>query len=163
TESLVLATLGGLAGGLIAAWLTTGVSGLLHFATDIPFVFNFAPDVRVFWFTAAVPLGTVLLFGLLPALQATSPALQGTLPGEPPKGARSTRLFGLLVAAQVALSCLLLVGAGLVVRSLAATRNVDAGFATRNRLLVTIAPGLSGYNETRSRQLYATLHDRLAQ
>jgi predicted permease len=162
TESLVLAVLGGLAGGLVATWMTAGVTGLLHFATDIPFVFNFAPDLRVFWFTAGVTLAAVLVFGLVPALQASSQSLQGSLRGDPPKGAKSTRAFAFLVVAQVALSCLLLVGAGLVVRSLAAKRNVDAGFETRNRLLVTLAPGLAGYDNTRTGPLYRDLHDRVA-
>jgi predicted permease len=162
TESLVLAGLGGLVGGFVASWMTAGVTSLLDFATDIPFRFDFAPDGRVFWFTAAVTIAAVLAFGLVPALQASSQTLQGVLRGDPPKGARSTRLFAVLVAAQVALSCLLLVGAGLVVRSLGAMADVRPGFETRQRLLVSVAPGLVGYEEARSRQLYRDLRARLA-
>lgn len=163
TESLVLALLGGLVGGLVASWMTAGFTGLLHFATDIPFVFDFAPDIRVFWFTGGVTILAVLIFGLVPALQASSPSLQGTLRGDPPKWARSTRAFAFLVAAQVALSCLLLVGAGLVVRSLTATMNVGPGFESKQRLLVSVAPGLIGYDDARSLRLYRDLHQRLSQ
>lgn len=163
TESLVLAVIGGAIGGLIASWMTVGVTSLLQFATDIPFTFDFSPDWRVFCFTAAVTVGAVLCFGLLPALQASSTSLQGTLRGDPPRGARSTRIFAVLVAAQVALSCLLLVGAGLVVRSLGAMSNVSPGFETKQRLLVTVAPGLTGYDDVRSRQLYRDLQARIGE
>ncbi|HWA14828.1 MAG TPA: FtsX-like permease family protein, partial [Gemmatimonadales bacterium] len=162
TESLVLALLGGGLGGFVAMWMTAGFSGLLHFATDIPFVFDFSPDIRVFWFTAGVTLTAVLAFGLVPALQASSPSLQGTLRGDPPRGARSTRAFAVLVAAQVALSCLLLVGAGLVVRSLQVTARVSPGFETRQRLLVSVAPGLVGYDDARSTRLFRQLQAELA-
>ncbi len=162
TESLVLAALGGAAGGLVATWMTAGVSGLLRFSTDIPFIFDFSADRRVIGFTVAVTVVTTFLFGLVPALQATSPSLQQALRGDAPRGAASTRLFATLVAAQIAVSCLLLVGAGLVVRTLGVMAEVSPGFTVDQRLLVSVAPGLQGYDDTRARQLYTRLASDLA-
>jgi predicted permease len=145
TESLLLVSLGGLLGLLFALW---GVSFLTSFfanGTDRLSI-NAPLDYRVLLFTAGVSLLTGLLFGLAPALQATrteaTPALKDS-------GGTSTRSrFGkTLVAAQVALSLLLLVGAGLFLQTLHNLRNVDAGFRHDGVVTMRVNPAVTANQE----------------
>jgi predicted permease len=135
-ESLLLAALGAGLGLLFAVW---GRNLLLAFIPqgNLPLTLGPALDLRVLGFTAAIALATSLLFGLAPAVRATrvdlSPALKDagrTLGG----GGRRLRLGNALVVVQVALSLVLLIGAGLVVRSLQKLQNLDAGFNRQNVL-----------------------------
>src|SRR2546426_9763697 len=147
TESVLLAALGGVVGLVLAFWGTDRLVALMASGRDA-FSLSVTPSPRVLAFTAAVSLLTGGLFGLSPALRSTqvdlTPALKesaGTLPGVT-QGKRRLRL-GLgktLVVTQVALSVLLLVGAGLFVRTLTNLENVNLGFNQRNLLLFGINP-----------------------
>lgn len=162
-ESLILAIVGGGLGLMVAALLSSGIQSLLRFSTDIPFVLDFSLDQRVVLFTAAVTLLTTFAFGLVPALQASSPSTAGALKSDAAgwRGMQKSRLRSALVVAQLALSCLLLIGAGLVLRSFWAMQRVSPGFETRNGLLVSVSPGLVGYDATRGRQIYRDIFARL--
>jgi predicted permease len=134
TESLLLAALGGASGLLISQW---GIKALLVFMRlqADPISFSVAPDARVLWFTLAATFLTGLLFGLGPALRSSrldlATALKGAGGGVAGDAARQ-RLNQALVVAQVALSLLLLIGAGLFVRTLQKLKATDAGFNREN-------------------------------
>jgi putative ABC transport system permease protein len=130
TESLLLAALGGGLGLLISQW---GIQALLVFMRlqADPISFSVAPDAQVLWFTLAATLLTGLLFGLGPALRSSrldlAAALKGAGGGVAGDASRQ-RLNHALVVAQVALSLVLLIGAGLFVRTLQKLKSTDAGF-----------------------------------
>src|SRR6266545_3240253 len=122
--------------------------------------FDTSPDARVLGFTLAVTVVTGLLFGLVPALQASRPDLVATLKDDISAVGRSKRRFALrhlLVVAQVALSVLALVGAGLFVRSLWLAQRADPGFNPDGVVLASFDPFLNGYDETRGREFYRSL------
>src|SRR5215216_3558923 len=128
TESLMLSVGGGAAGLLIAVW---GVNWLVSMGPGtIPRVQEIAVDPRVVCFTLLISVATSLLFGLAPALQASRPDLTGALK----EGVRGSagllrnRLRSVLVISEVALSLVLLIGAGLMIRSFAKLNQVDPGF-----------------------------------
>jgi predicted permease len=158
TESLALAVLGGIA-GLAVSYI--GVKALLEFMPQAGYAkatLAVAPDWRLFAFTAAVSLLTGVLFGLVPALQSTRPSLTLALKEGTP-GAGSSR-FGLrnaLVVAQVALSLLLVIGAGLFTRSMDQLRSIEPGFRRDHATVVTVDPTRSGYNPQRTRDFYQRL------
>lgn len=161
-EGLVLALAGGALGLGLGGWLATGLAALLDLPTDIPFAFAFPVDGRVVAFTSALTLGTVLLFALLPAVQASGVAIAAGLRHESVgwRGARRSRLRRMLVVGQLAVSCMLVASAALIGRSLEAMRRADLGFATDHRLLVAFAPGLAGYDSTQGRALYHRVLER---
>src|SRR2546427_447328 len=168
TESVLLATLGGVVGLVLAYWGTDLLVALMASGRDA-FSLSVTPDPRGLGFTAAVSVLTGILFGLSPALRSTrvdlTPALKesaGTLP-RVTQGKRRLRL-GLgktLVVTQVALSVLLLVGAGLFVRTLTNLENVNLGFNQRNLLLFGINPTEDGYKGQRLADFYRELTRRL--
>jgi predicted permease len=132
SESMLLAGLGGALGLFVAWWTTDLISGFLP-----PLGLNLNPDATVLLFTLAVAIATSLAFGLAPALQATKLDLVGALKDE--SGTfryRRSRLRSGLVMAQVAVSVLLLVGAGLFLRSLLNASAIDPGFNQKNLLLL---------------------------
>ena len=144
TESLVLALVGGLLGVLAAAWgYRAVVAGL---PSNIPAVFQWRMDGRVLAFSAAVTLGSALVFGLLPAFRAVGHAA-GDLRdgGRGGRSRRSSRMGSTLVVAQTALAMVLLVGGGLLMKSLSAMRNQDFGFDPENVIAVRIAPPRAAY------------------
>jgi predicted permease len=162
-ESLLLAALGGAAGLALSA-LVGDV--LLH---ALPFeqasrTFQSSPDTRVLLFTLAVSLATGLVFGLVPALQATRPRVASTLKDErgTSTSAGHVRFRKGLVVVQVALSLLLLVGAGLFARSLYNLRTLDPGFETRQLLSLAVEPDLNGYSPAAARDLLRRLQERFA-
>jgi putative ABC transport system permease protein len=134
TESLLLAGVGAAAGLSVALWATGALADLLPSGT--PQVHAVRVDGRVLAFTLAVALASGVVFGLVPALRASSPAVGEDLR----EGARAgtaaghARLRAGLVAAQIALALVLLVGAGLLARSLAELLRVSPGFEPRNVL-----------------------------
>ncbi len=168
TESVLLAALGGVVGLVLAFWGTDLLVALMASGRDA-FSLSVTPDSRVLAFTAAVSLLTGVLFGLSPALRSTrldlTPALKessGTLLGVT-QGKRGLRL-GLgktLVVTQVALSLLLLVGAGLFVRTLVNLESVNTGFNRRNLLLFGIDPTQDGYKGQRLVGFYQELTRRI--
>jgi putative ABC transport system permease protein len=129
TESVLLALIGGAAGILLAVWFVASMQTLE--LNQIPRLEEVRVDGRVLLFTFGLSVFTGLLFGLAPALRLTRPELQGALK----EGGRGTaggaavdRVRGVLVLSQVALALLLLVGAGLLVRSFQRMLQVDPGF-----------------------------------
>jgi len=162
-ESTLLAVAGGALGALLATW---GVEALVAFMSQSqsrPLGFDVAVDGRVLAFTALVSLTVGVAFGLAPALRATRVDVASTLK----EGALATsgvraRLGAGLVVAQVALSVVILVGAGLFLRTLDELRGVDPGFRTENVLLFDIDPTLAGYPPPKIDALYRELRDGLA-
>jgi predicted permease len=163
TESLLVAMVGGLLGVLIAMWMASLLVGILPYQ-NIGTVLRTTPDARILAFTAGVSLLAAILFGSAPALQGTHPDLAVTLKSESGKhsgGSGQTRLRKLLVSAQVALSLLLLVGAGLFARSLYTLLSTNSGIETTQLLAVTIDPSLHRYTPDRSRRLFVELQNKL--
>ncbi|HWZ29731.1 MAG TPA: ABC transporter permease [Bryobacteraceae bacterium] len=161
-ESTVLALAGGAAGLAIAWW---SGKALLQFLPDSAStqVLSTTPDLRVMAFAFALSLATGILFGLAPAIQSTRPAIAPTLKDQQSNvSAGAKRLRGALVAAQVALSLVLLVGAGLFAKSLYHLQAVDPGFRTSNLISFSIDPSLNGYAQPRMKQLFERLEDSLA-
>ncbi len=162
-ESLLVATGGAVLGLLIASW---GSSVLVAFYTtpDNPLAIDPSPDGRVLAFTTAVAALTAIVAGLVPALRATRVDLAPTLKGS--GGAvlgEQARLRKTLVVAQVALSFLLLVGAGLFVHSLTNLLKSDPGVQVARLLVFSLDLETSGYRPPRDRQSADRLLDSLRQ
>ncbi len=163
TESLALAGLGGVSGLLLAFWTARSLKAFIP-PFGLAVSFDTSPDARVLGFTLAVTVITGLLFGLVPALQASRPDLASTLKDDMGAVGRRQRRFSLrhlLVVAQVALSVLALVGAGLFVRSLWKAQRADTGFNADGVVLASFDPFLNGYDETRGREFYRRLVERV--
>jgi len=145
TESGVLAVLGGLL-GLVIATAALGLLRALH-PSNLPRLGEIDVDGRVLAFTALTCLATTLLFGLAPAVQAASKDPQGSLQGGGRGGAtgRRNRVRALLIVGEVALSVVLLVGAGLLVRSFVALQDVRPGFDASDVLTFQLAMPASRY------------------
>lgn len=161
-ESLVVSLLGGLAGIAFALW---GVRALLTFMPKrvIPIQLDLSPDWRVLGFSFGVSVAAGLLCGIVPALRATRPSLTSALKNEITAIGRRVR-FDLrrgLVIVQVAVSLLLMIGAGLFVRSLQNLRSLDPGFLRESVLLVGVDPQQSGYKGQRLRDYYDRLLARV--
>ena len=144
TESGLLAGLGGLFGLLFASWGTRLLLPLLS-QGEIPAHLNLSPDARALAFTTAVAMLTSMLFGLAPAFLATRVdvnfALKNDASGLATGSRGASMTFGkMFVVSQVALSLLLLIGAGLLVRSLRNLQRSDAGFARENVLVTKLEP-----------------------
>jgi predicted permease len=163
-ESLVLSLAGGAVGVFLSIALTRGLLALLP--TDgAPLLVQPTPDLRILTFTLAITLLTGIVFGLLPALRASKPDTWGTLKdtGGSVAGGSGSSLYlrkG-LVAAQVALSFLLLFGAGLFVRSLQNLQATDTGMDLDNLVTFQLSPALSGYDDERTFTFYQQLLERL--
>lgn len=161
-ESVLLAVLGGLAGALLAFWLDKYLLNLLPQSAS-PLAINASPDVRVYGFTLLVSAMTGMIFGLAPALQSTRTELAGTLKDQ----AGSVTSIGAirfrkgLVIAQVTLSLLLLIGAGLFIRSLENLRSLDPGFRTSKLLSFSLNPPLNSYTKQGTRTFYKNLQQTL--
>ncbi len=163
TESLLLAVLGGLAGVVVAHWTLNFIASLLPAEDVVAFAFGLDPSVLAF--AAAVTLGTGMLFGLFPALHSTRPDLLSTLKGlaGQPAGARGAARFRLVLAtAQIALSMMLLISAGLFTKSLFKVSRVDLGVKIDNVITFGVSPQLNGYSFERSLTFFKRLEDELA-
>jgi predicted permease len=162
-ESLVLSFIGGAIGLLLAVTLTRGLLALVP-AEGPPILVQAEPDVRILMFTFALTLVTGIVFGLLPALRASRPDPWRTLKdtvGTIAGSGGSLFLRKGLVAAQVALSFLLLFGGGLFVRSLHNLKTTDTGVTLDNLITFQLAPALNGYDADRTVNFYQELLDRL--
>ncbi len=168
TESVVLAVIGGAAGLLVAWW---GTSALLILASDGDAIsLDVSLDARVLMFTLAVSSAAVILFGLAPALRASRTEPVAALRA----GARSViggafgrrggraPLASVLIAGQVALSVVLLVGATMLTRSLRNVQSVDVGLDRDHLLILDVDAGAGGYQGERLAQLTRTIRDRVA-
>jgi predicted permease len=162
TESVLLAALGGAVGVLFAFW---GKSALLALADKdtgiLPNGVDLSLNWRVLLFTLAVSLLTGVLFGLAPAWRATSQDLTTALKQSRRTMGAVSRLSKGLIVAQVALSLLLLVGAGLFIRTLYNLQHVNLGFHQENLLLFRLQPQQSGYKDDRLLRFYEQLFARL--
>ncbi|HEV2423959.1 MAG TPA: ABC transporter permease [Terriglobia bacterium] len=172
TESLLLAAVGGALGLVLAFWSTDLLVAFMSSGRD-PLELSVKPDPWVLGFTATVSVLTGILFGLSPALRSTrldlTPALKasdarelGTAPGASVRQGRRIGIGKTLIVAQVSLSLLLLVGAGLFVRTLTNLENVNAGFDERNLLLFGINPLQAGYKGPRLIEFYQEMMRRVA-
>jgi predicted permease len=162
-ESLVLSFIGGVAGVGLAVVLTRTLLALVP-QQGQPLLINGHPDLRILTFAFFLTLVTGVVFGLLPALRASRPDPWATLKdtmGSIAGSGGSLFLRKGLVTAQVALSFLLLFGAGLFVRSLQNLRTTDTGVALDNLVMFQVSPALSGYEEARAVQFGQDLLARL--
>ena len=162
-ESMILAIAGGAAGLFLSTWLTRGLVRFLPY-DPASLSLSTMPDGRVLLFTTVVTLATAVLFGLLPAFRGSRVTAAATLKDEAGSvtgGQAHVRLRKAFVALQVSLSLLLLIGAGLFVRTLDNLRKVDLGFATENVAMFGVRPATQ-YDETRKLQVFRTLIEGLA-
>jgi predicted permease len=162
-ESLVLSMAGGALGVLMSMALTRGLLALVPTGGN-PLLIQPTPDARILLFTLGLAVATGIVFGLLPALRASRPDPWSTLKdtvGAVAGSGGSLFLRKGLVAAQVALSFLLLFGAGLFVRSLQNLQTTDTGVALDNLVTFQVSPALSGYDAARTGGFYERVLDRL--
>jgi len=158
-ESLLLAVAGGVLGLALAVWTDRVLLAFLPPET-VALQLITTPDLRILLFAIGVSLLTGLIFGLAPALQSTKPDVAPTLKdtvGGISGGGSHVRVRKALVAAQVMLSLLLLIGAGLFIQSLRNLRDMGPGFATGNLLAFDSAPSLNGYSSDKSKLFYRQL------
>ena len=160
-ENSLLALLGGALGLGLAFWINRLVRSFNP--TNLPIFFELGLDGRVLGFTLAVSILTVLVFGLMPALRGTQLDLASTLKsgGATVGGHRMSRLRSLLVGGQILVSVLLLIVAGLFLRSLRQAETVDPGFTIDGVLAGSLDLGLLGYDEDRGRNFYREITRRL--
>ncbi|HSK64791.1 MAG TPA: ABC transporter permease [Pyrinomonadaceae bacterium] len=161
TESVLLSLVGGVAGMLLAVWI---IQLLLAFKPpiDFPLSLDVTVDWRVLLFSVSVSLVAGAIFGLAPALQATRPGLSQALRETSAQGGASrTRLRSVLVVAQIAISLVVLISAGLVVRTLLQLQTMNPGFDPRNALTMSFDLGLQGYDRQRGQQFYRQLSERV--
>jgi len=159
TESLILATFGGVL-GLLFAWWGSRALLILVSGDSSPIPIDVTPNVRILSFTFAVSVLTALLFGLAPAWIITRPnvssALKVTTPARPRLG-----LSRLLVVSQVTFSLLLLIGAGLFLKTLHNLRTINLGFQADQLIQARISPRSSGYKPEQYPELNKRLIERL--
>jgi len=163
TESILLA-LAGAAVGVVFATIAVRAISRVEVPFPFPVVFRFGVDLRVLACTAFLSILTGILFGLAPALRATRPDLVAALKNESTVFGR-IRGFGLrnaLVVVQVALSLVLLAGAGLFVRSLQNASSIDIGMKPDNILLMAVDPKLHNYSREKTQQFLSELRDRVS-
>ena len=163
TESLILGVLGAGVGVLLASWLT---QFLTTFQLPIPIPLSIALrlDARVLGFTAGVALLTGVLAGLAPALRATRANLVSDLKGDTAGGHPSGRRWSMrdvLVVGQMAVTIVLLVTAGLLVRSLSSAQRANVGFATEGLAIVSADTGMLRYTPERSQQYWSEAARRI--
>jgi len=158
TESLVLSTVGGLAGVGLSVLVLRALAQA-DLPLPLPIELDLSPDGTVLLFAVAVTLVAGLAFGLLPALQASNPDVAPTLKDESTGGGvpRRITLRGSLVVTQVALSLVLLMASGLFLRSLQARLNVDPGFGYQPAGILTVQAPPSRYTREEGRLFFSTL------
>jgi predicted permease len=163
TESVLLASIGGALGILFALWIKDGLLAVSDWGGEGMRALAPALDLRVLGFTMALSMLTGILFGLAPAWRATQVDLMPSLKDSVRTSSAASRslLSKSLIVAQVAMSLLLLVGAGLLVRTLLNLQRVNPGFNQQNLLLFSVDPGLIGYKDERLSNLYRQVSERL--
>ncbi|MGA2729197.1 MAG: ABC transporter permease [Terracidiphilus sp.] len=160
TESMMLSMMGGAGGLLVAYWSIPALLGLTP--ATIPVSLEAPLDWRVFAFAFVASLLSGIIFGVLPALRSTRHDLIPALKDERQLGGPlRSRLRGSLVVAQITVCLVLLISAGLCVRSLFNARSIDPGFVTHNIAVAHLDPGSLGYTEAQDRQFYQQLLERV--
>ncbi len=162
TETVLLSLLGGCAGLLLAHWL---LRALVGFQPPIPIPINLdvGLDQTVLVFTLCVAVLAGLFFGLLPALQATKPDVAPTLKDEVGSGIGKQKRLSLkngLIVAQVAISMILLLGAGLFIRSLKGAQNIDIGFSLREAGILWAMMDVSGIDREEWEVIASDIEER---
>jgi predicted permease len=161
-ESMMLALAGTAAGWLVSLWARDGFLSLFSQALS-PAGLDLSLDLTVVGFTAGLSIAAGLLFGLPPALQASKPDLIPELKDATAVGGfRQARLQRAFLVAQIAMSTLLLISAGLLVRTLEKVSAIDPGFEVKNLLAVSLDLKAHGYDEEKGRSFYQQLTERVA-
>ncbi len=160
-ENVVLGAVGGLAGLALATWMAA-LASQYRPPLPVPIALDIHPDFRVFLFVALLAVLAGALVGIAPALQASRLSLAPVLKDAAPAGgSRRSRARNAFVVLQVGLSLVLLVGAGLFLRSLREAMAIDPGFGARRALIVALDLGLNRYSADRARQFQADLRERV--
>ncbi len=164
TESMIIAAIGAASGMVLGNWASVAFARSLDYGTDLPILLDFTFDWRVFLYAATAAVLTGILAGIWPSIRASQAEAGSALHD----GTRSNsggparhRIRSLLVVAQVAGSFVLLIGAGLFVRSLQNAQHVDLGFSPDHVLNATINPHWGGYDEPRSKEFFPELLRRV--
>jgi predicted permease len=162
-ETLSLSALGGILGLALAYWGDKALMAVYLPSDSGNLNISTAPDLRILLFTLAVTVATGLVFGLAPALQSTRPDVGRTLKDQAGAvvGGGHGRFRNALVVTQVALSLLLLIGAGLFLRSLKNLSNLGPGFSAERLVGFNIDPSLNGYSPERLNGFYQQLAENL--
>jgi predicted permease len=161
TESLLLAGLGGAAGLFLSSWATGILLGLLP-SNQYLISVDLRPDARIFAFTAAISMLTGLLFGTAPAWGSTKVDVNQAIKGVAAAPGRRRFLWSrLLVAAEMAACLILVMGAGLFIRSLVNLKTFDAGFSRETILQTRLELGESGYKDAKLAAAQQQLLERL--
>jgi putative ABC transport system permease protein len=161
TESLLLSCGGGVLGLLLASRLVE-LAVAFKLPIDIPVAINLQMDYRVFIFTCLISLATGMLFGLLPAWQATKTDLASGLKDEFSFGGyRRSWLKNSLIVFQIALSLVLLIGGGLMMRALKRAQTIELGFTPERAAEVSFDLRLQGYDDARGREFQKRLLERV--
>ena len=162
TESALLATVGGAAGTLLAVW---GIDILISLNPgDIPHLADARIDGRVLGFTLILSILTALIFGLVPALSASKPDLQKAIreTGSTSETHSRLKLHNLIIVSEVAVAMVLLVGAGLMIKSFLRLHEVDPGFNTENMLTLRLWLPASRYGSNEQQAaFFQELSDRI--
>ncbi len=161
SESLLLAFFGGVAGLMLTIILPRILFSIIP---EIGLDVDLKPNLTVFAYMFAISMITGVVFGLAPAIQSTKPDLTDALKSTTSnKRVTRSRLRNLLVIGQVAVSLVLLIGAGLLVRGLQKAQSSDLGFNEKNLLVLSMDLTTQGYDEARAATIYAQLFERLKQ
>jgi predicted permease len=163
TESLLISAIGAVAGAAIGRWISVMLTNI-PFPADIPIHFELPFDWRVFAYVAAVALTAGIAVGLLPAMRGARTDLNEVLREGGrgmAEGSTRQRVRAVLVVAQVAVSLVLLVAAGLFVRSVQRAQSIDLGFDYSHVLNLAMDVSLQGTDEARGRVFYQQVEDRV--
>jgi putative ABC transport system permease protein len=161
TEGLLLSLMAGGLGLLLAPWSARLILAFQEPAYGLSGV-DISPDARVLAFTTMISIVTSVVFGLAPAINASKVDLVTSLKdGAPGSGKRRSRLQGGLVVAQVALALVLLIGAGLAVRTMQKVLTMDTGFDSGNMVLMSMDLTIASYSESKGRTFYEELIKRV--
>lgn len=163
TESVILASLGGVASLVVAKWTLDGIAALLP--SDAEQIFQFTLQPAMMLFTGVLAIFTGLVFGMFPAWHSTRGELVTAIRANAGQisGARSAARFrASLVTVQISLAMALLIAAGLFMKSLVNVTRVDLGVRIDSVVTFSLAPERSGYDSTRALQLYGQVEEALA-
>lgn len=165
-EGLILSVLGGSAGLLLAYWGTSVLISSMEALIPMQIIFHSGPDLRVLAALMGFCVLSTLLSGIGPALKSSRPDVVGDLKEQAGEDSRNRRWRWLarrnvLVVTQMSLSLALLTAAGLFIRSALRAGDANPGFSMESGLILEVDPGLAGYKETRGRETYRNLLERL--
>ncbi|MDQ2825073.1 MAG: ABC transporter permease, partial [Verrucomicrobiota bacterium] len=164
TESILLAVIGGIGGVVLAYWFGDLLLSLIP-PTPVPIALDPHPDFRVLLFAFALAVMSGVVFGLAPALQTArwdlTQGLRERASASGGGGANRWNLRNLLVIGQIAVSLLLLIGSALFLKAFHNAQAIDPGFRTQNLAILTIDPGLAGYDKTRGAQVTRAIVDQV--